>query len=635
MKAFCLTKQQAQKFTKALKEKKLDLGNLSKMSSEQRRSEFSKYVGETNAKDVNALFESKLLLKNRKRGMIAWANRTIKGPPEVKRDIISRILKMDKILQPAEEKAFLTDLAAKKLGISITSTEAKKITELSKEITKRRNFSSEKERIAYGNAILDLQDYMEEKTKVPASLSKNIVNVLNLPRTLMSTWDLSAPLRQGWGMLGRKEFYVAFKEMFKYFASESAYKNIMADIITRPTYNLMMSSQLHITKLSGKLEQREEAFMSNLADKIPGVKHSERAYTGFLNKLRADVFDSIYYQAEKSGEDVTKGSKVVDDIAGMINTFTGSGNVQFLSSGKEDGRITGFIPIANNFLFSPRKIAATINMFNPVQYVKMSPVVRKEAIRNLVTSVSMTGMVLALAAMAGAEIELNPTSSDFGKVKIGNTRFDFTGGNGNYITLLARLITGQTKSTVTELSKELGDGFGSNTRLDVLQNFTRNKLSPVASFVADWFDGKNAIGDPFEAKEAMRNRLIPMTISGLFDTWKEDPELVIFSATLGALGVGVNTYSSDTNWSASKSKELLQLKEKLGQRKFEEANYDYNEEYKERFEKLQANAQYQKLSDEDKAKQITDLKSKVKDEIFRKYGFKYKRQSTKKTTINL
>ena len=54
--------------------------------------------------------------------------------------------------------------------------------------------------------------------------------------------------------------------------------------------------------------------------------------------------------------------------------------------------------------------------------------VRKEAARDLVAFLGIGASVLGLAKMAGAEIETEPTSSDFGKIKIGNTRYDIWAG---------------------------------------------------------------------------------------------------------------------------------------------------------------------------------------------------------------
>src|SRR5690606_540666 len=136
---------------------------------------------------------------------------------------------------------------------------------------------------------------------------------------------------------------------------------------------------LRLTDLSTNLLNREEQFMSTLVDKIPGIKASQRAYTGFLNKLRIDVFDDLLKKAEAAGEDTGLGSKVLEDIANVVNNFTGGAKV---------GRIEGAVPALNAAFFSPRKITSTLNILNPVNYVspKISPTARKAAIRNLVGS---------------------------------------------------------------------------------------------------------------------------------------------------------------------------------------------------------------------------------------------------------
>ena len=44
--------------------------------------------------------------------------------------------------------------------------------------------------------------------------------VLNAPKSMKSTFDLSAPFRQGAFMVRRKEFWKNIPKMFKEFASE-------------------------------------------------------------------------------------------------------------------------------------------------------------------------------------------------------------------------------------------------------------------------------------------------------------------------------------------------------------------------------------------------------------------------------
>jgi hypothetical protein len=616
--AYCLTKPLAKKFLDKIKDGTINPIKLAAMTSEQRRAFFAKIIGEDNARKVNALFEAKLLLKNQQKGMITWVKTVGNLKPDVKRDLISRIMKMDEILQPKEVDAFLEDLASHKLGTAITIKEAEEITEFTKDIEEKKkgDMSVNNDRIEYGRSLMALDDYLNKLNPQKANL---MVNFLNLPRTLMSTLDFSAPLRQGWGMVSRKQFYPAFAKMFNYAFSEEAYQNLIADITTRETYPLMKAGRLRITRLTDKLSQREEIFMSSLLDKFPGVRQSERAYIGFLNKIRADVFDDLVRQAELTGEDVTKNSKVIRDIASVVNDFSGSGHL-----GNAD-KYSNVVPVLNGLLFSPRKLSATVNMFNPKRYITASPTARKAALRQLIGSMSFTFGVLSLAALFGADIEKDPRSSDFGKLKIGNTRIDVSGGNANYLVLMARLVTNKTKSTTTKLMKELGEGYGARTKGDTIMSFVRNKFSPNASFVADWLYGENAIGEPFKVTESLRKRAIPLIIQDIIEVAKEDPSMVFYSAMANLFGAGSQSYDMAVDWSIKPGKELQQFLDKVGDDEFKEANHEYNIELQKQFKTLGNSEEYQALSDNEKQKEITRLRNKIKQQILRDHNFKYQR----------
>ena len=159
----CLPPAVRDKFTQALVAGKINPERLAKMTSEERHKLFAGIVGEGNAKFVNSELEAKLLLKNQQEGMLRWAKKMVNGSPSAKRDLISRIKKLDKVLNPEEEKAFLKDLAETKLGFGVTVSEARKIAAYSAQITdleaKQRpdgSFPSEADRMAYGYAKVDM-----------------------------------------------------------------------------------------------------------------------------------------------------------------------------------------------------------------------------------------------------------------------------------------------------------------------------------------------------------------------------------------------------------------------------------------------------------------------------------------------
>jgi hypothetical protein len=632
MAKYCLVGSKAEEFKKKLKSGEIKPEKLAKMTSKQRRDYFTGFLGEENAKNVNALFERKLLAKRRWDAMIKWAKETTGIKEPIRRDLVTKIERMrtskdGNLLSPKEEEDFLQDLASSKLGVDVTLDEAKKITELSEEISKAKeaagDFTDTKTRVEYGNKLIDMYDYVSE-LKPGKGFIDQATNIANVPRALMATFDLSAPFRQGFGMVTRKQFWKNLKPMFKAAFSEKGFREIQADIISRPNYDSMKKSGLRITGLGDKLVDREEEFMTTLLDKIPGIRGSERAYTGFLSKLRADMYDDFIRKAELAGEEIKPGSKNAKDLADVVNNFTGAGSL---------GRFNQSVPILNAMFFSPRKIAATMQKLNPQKYLdpRISPTARKEALKSLLGMVGASATVLSLARMMGADVETDPRSSDFGKVKVGNTRFDVTGGDGNYAVLLARLATNKTKSTTSDIIRELGEDYGAPTRGDTLVKYFRNKLSPTASFVGDWLYGEDAIGKPFNVKKALIGRAVPLIVSSAIEAAAEDPKMGVASALADLFGVGTQTYDFSADWNTSKGKELLQFKEKVGQVKFDDANSEYNKAVAEKTKKLLNDKRYQELSEEDKQKILTKMKKQEKQKVYDKYKFKYKREATKKT----
>lgn len=622
MKQFCLTKQAKDQFTQALRTREIDPSKLSEMTSDQRRAFIEKYVGKENGVQVNSLFESKLLLKNQKAGYISWAKKVGGMTKEAKRDLISRIEKMDKILNPVEEKAFLEDLAATKLGVGVSETEAKTIFNLSKKVTDLTSKTDvTKSDIALGRAKLDLIDYVNDLGGKKADL---VTNVVGAPRTLMTSLDLSAPLNQGWGMVSRKRFYTSLGSMLKSFKSEDAFRNLRAEIVTHPAYDTAKKSGLRLTDLGNKLELREEAFMSTLLDKVPGIAGSQRAYTAFLNKLRMDSFADLLKKAEMAGENVTAGSKAAEDLAKVVNNFTGGARV---------GKVEGAVPFLNATFFSPRKIVSTLQMMNPLNYINpnISKTARLEATRNLVGSLALSAGVISLySALTGKEQESNPTSTEFGKIRSGDTRLDVSGGNANYLTLLARLITQKMKGS-NGISKDLGTNFGQTSGFDLIAQFARYKLSPVASFFVDAVTKSNAIGEKKTISESAIDRFKPMFASSVYELLKSDTDGKFGFALASLFGAGLNTYSTQTDWSESTGKELTQFKEKVGSDTFKTANESFNTEYDTWLKKTKEKSEYKNLSDEEKQSLITKAKDSIKQRIFKKYNFKYKAAKKEKS----
>ena len=369
----------------------------------------------------------------------------------------------------------------------------------------------------------------------------------NIPRSIMASTDMSAPLRQGLPFIGKKEYWGAFKKMFGAAASEKNYDAIQASIIKHPNYQLMRDSNLALTDTGRFVGNREERFMSSWAENMPGdnifskgwnktigkvVGASGRAYTGFLNKLRADVFNDLISKAEKTGLNPLQNMDLTKEIANYINVSTGRGNL---------GALEGSAKMLNTVLFSPKLMASRLTMLNPVYYIKATPFVRKEALKSLATLASTISTVSALGALAGAKVSTDPTNSDFAKIKIGNTRLDFSGGFNQYIRLMAQLATNTTTSSTTGKTTKLGVGYKPVTRYDLIQRFIEYKEAPIMSFVTNMLKGQSSYGEKFNFPKEIGNRFVPMVISDFIDLYNEDPKLLPLGI-FGALGASLQTY---------------------------------------------------------------------------------------------
>ena len=363
------------------------------------------------------------------------------------------------------------------------------------------------------------------------------LETLNIPRSIMASTDLSAPLRQGILMVGKpKQFFPALKGMFKYAVSEKAYLNMVDDIKARPNYLLMRESKLGLTdSISPSLSAREEQFMSNFAEKIPGfgkiVKGSNRAYTGFLNKLRADVFDDLVKKSRALGIEQTP--KLTRDIAKYVNTSTGRGEL---------GALQKAAPLLNGLFFSPRLLASRLNVLNPMYYASLEPFARKEALKSLFTFTAIAGTTLGLAKLAGAEVGTEPTSSDFGKIKVGNTRYDIFGGFQQYIRLASQLIQGKVTSSTSGRTMTFGEGYKPLTKKDIILRFFESKESPVASFASSWLEGTNSMGEKFKFSNEVLNRLTPIIIQDMYDLYQEGGLEDLIKGLPTPFGVGTQTY---------------------------------------------------------------------------------------------
>ena len=390
----------------------------------------------------------------------------------------------------------------------------------------------------------DLIKGLMAKRPLGQKITDIIEDVINIPRSLMASFDASAHLRQGILFTTTrpksafKSSIGAFKETF----SQKNFESWLTDLKLSPEFRLMKRSDLYIAepnKLAGGLAAREERFMSSLVEKIPLigpiVKASSRNYAAYLNKLRVDTFNTFSKEFIESGETFADNPQLFKDLANFINTATGRGNT---------GKFARMGPLMNGLFFSPKLIAARFNMLNPVWYAKQSPQVRKLAIKNFAKFVgivsSFTGLV---SQIDGVTVETDPRSTDFMKIRYKNTRWDPWGGFQQWVRMFTQMATGQRKTAKGEIIKLSKKKFPFETRLDVGARFFRGKLAPIPALTLELMEGQKMFGEKLKFGKEAVDKLTPLYLADMKEAIEEFGPSAIFVTGIPAFfGVGVQTY---------------------------------------------------------------------------------------------
>ena len=424
--------------------------------------------------------------------------------------------------------------------------------------------------------------------------------LVNIPKALLATADMSGFLRQGailvasHPILGAK----AMKDTFKFAFSPKAFKQYFQKLYKHRYYSLMRKFKLAITNpTASSLGAREDLFISRMLQKIPGVGHivkfAERSYVGFLNKLRVDTFSLYADEFISKGFTPTKNPKMFEAAAGVVNTFSGRGTLGSLKKSAKS---------LNTLFFSPRLISARFHALSPRWYMKMPKPVRMRALKDFSKFVAVGLTTLTLIELFGGddvEVEADPRSSDFGKIRIGNTRWDIWGGFQQWARTFTQFASGETKSTVTgEIRVLERDKFPFTTRKDVLQRFIENKLGPIPALVKELMGGaKTFSGEDMTWQNTIKEKLIPMYIQDITDAYKEDGlEMAIRAGVPAFFGVGVQTWGPRGKTNADKAESLRKTQKGLTRRMNKLRNegkltVKLENEYNKRYEKLEEQIQ--------------------------------------------
>jgi hypothetical protein len=558
------------------------------MTSSERRAFFAEHFGEENASTLNLGLERKMILKNQQKGMVTWAKQIAGLTPKAKRDIISRVNKMTDVLTPETEEAFLEDLAAQALGVSVSMEEAGNITALAQETTaKKEVMESSKRRgpnegptkieLDYGRAAVafdnylstlklasegtlsdraaaKIEDYKENPFRI---LKEGLKFIAESSREMRTTLDNSYIGKQGRnlffkGMTGDfaagKAWWDTFKRSHRVIWETMKGKGpqvmdeLRAEIVSDPDYELMKKARVATSVVE---EEAPAEWFSDLPYLGRPFAASHNAFTASAHLLRYRTARYYFDKARKLGTDLTD-KEQLEGIGSLVNALTGRGEFGKRASDKPG--------LLNNVFFSPRLLKADFDILTSHVFdSNATSFVRKEALKNLMRIVIGQALILAVADLLDDDaVEWDPRSADFGKIRVGNTRFDVSSGVGVIVRLAARLAPliinkeAKYKNSKGKLVKINQEGWGKRTGLDIAEDFLENKTAPLMSVFLAHLEGNYRYTDEKPTVLGdIRELYLPLSLDNIKELHNDEESANMLTAALAdAYGVFTQTYDS-------------------------------------------------------------------------------------------
>jgi hypothetical protein len=219
-----------------------------------------------------------------------------------------------------------------------------------------------------------------------------------------------------------------------------------------------------------------------------GVRMSNRAFATALNEIRAAMFDELL-RVNYKDRPPTKAELEV--LGNYINIATGRGKLGH----KASTRLA--------FFWSPKLLASRIQTFalQPL-WTKPGTIPQTARARRLIAAeyvragISAFVLYTVVAALSDDD-EKELTSSDFGKVILGNTRIDPWGGFQQVAVTGARTLLAETTNRRGE-TKSMGADrdFGQRGLFQAWADFIRSKLHPAAALAVNLASRSTSLGEP-------------------------------------------------------------------------------------------------------------------------------------------
>ncbi len=336
----------------------------------------------------------------------------------------------------------------------------------------------------------------------------------------------------------------AVVQMFQAFKKQH-YTEIMGDLQESPYYKRQKDAGLWV-EMHGKTSTRDETFMSNLPSKIPFlgkfIDMANQAAVVAGNSARDLLYRELAPRWEAHGRLKTANDWAA--LATFIGDLTGRAKLP------QQKALRNLLSFSSQWMFSARQTLSTFrNVVTLFHTFSLHPELRREGARQLAGFSVMAITAASIANLFGAEVELDPRSSDFMSAKVGNTRYNLIGGLKAQITFIAKFSMGEIKTSDDKMKK--------TDRGDVVMRYLKSRENPLLSIVSTAVTGRDGVGKPVEWPDDLpnqvRERVAFMYINDAIDSFQQslqdNPSLIramgvgVMDGAISATGVSVQTYA--------------------------------------------------------------------------------------------
>lgn len=572
-------------------------------TSKQRLEKFVRLFGDENGQQMNLAFERSLLNKKVDDNIDSFVERFAKkytelSPEELKAykaKVQEKIDLRQGNLSREDLLSLTKNFVDKKYKTNIDIAEAENIAMFKQKVNElqpaMKTPEGSPERLAYGRALSDykhaikeaadvegrlgLKDTLINRIKVqkanvkyglddydnivesslPSKIAKEAIEQVNLflsaiNKGFQASGDISFLLRQGRRALTDTIFKKATGDISPsaYFnAAGSSIRNMVrtikngmdeetlrqvrrefeAKIFSSDVYELALKHKLAVTGIT------EDYFVDSIAEKVPGIGRliatSDNAFSEFSQIYRLEEFKNLVKQLNKNGQ---VSDKTLNEAAEYVNSKSGRGGL---------GGAEKYSRSLNNIFYSARYISSNIKYFTNIGNPKLSPAIRRQAQKDVAKDLTvMTTLLLTLKYGFGMDVELDPRSSKFAHVKVGDRWIDTTAGLGAYVVLGVRSALAfklgtplgftnkeAIKNAQGKISGLNTGSFGGNTVQDLAVDWSTGKLSPTFNIFAQISRGKDYQGNEIDLSDFPRKYVgtfVPLTAGKTITDIYTNPE---------------------------------------------------------------------------------------------------------------